>query len=100
MLRCRDPQLRAAVAIAASQLAFPYGYYYDLMALSAPLAVLARDGLRTGWLRGEREALAVLWIGPLPLLLALEWADISLGVAFPTLALALLLRRASRHEGG
>jgi hypothetical protein len=94
MLRCRDPQLRVALAVGASQLAFPYAYYYDLMALAPPLAVLAREGLRDGWLRGEREALALLWIGPLPLLLAMERAHVSLGVVFPLLALALLARRA------
>jgi len=94
MWRCRDPLLSAAVAICAGLLIFPYAYYYDLMLLVGPLAVLVRDALRSGWLPREPEALVVLWLAPFPSMFLMELGELSLGVVFPLLALVLVGRRA------
>jgi hypothetical protein len=94
MWRCRDLLLSAAVAICAGLLIFPYAYYYDLMLLVGPLAVLVRDALRSGWLPREPEALVLLWLAPFPSMLLMELSELSLGVGFPLLALVLVGRRA------
>ncbi len=94
MWRCQDPLLSAAVAICVGLLIFPYAYYYDLLLLVGPLAVLVRDALRSGWLSREPEALVLLWLAPFPSMLLMELSDLSLGVVFPLLALMLVGRRA------
>jgi hypothetical protein len=103
MWRCRDPLLSASVAICAGLLIFPYAYYYDLMLLIGPLAVLVRDALRSGWLPGEPEALVFFWLAPFPAMLLMQISGLSLGVAFPLLALVLIGRRVrvrhmTRHQ--
>jgi hypothetical protein len=104
---CQDPLFSAAVAICAGLLIFPYAYYYDLMLLVGPLAVLVRDALRSGWLPREPEALVLLWLAPFPSMLLMELSGLSLGVGFPLLVLVLVGRRvrvrassASSHSRG
>ncbi|UWX58025.1 DUF2029 domain-containing protein [Chlorobaculum sp. MV4-Y] len=65
---CRNRNLRGAALMTATFLVSPYVLDYDLAWLAFPIAWLALDGLRTGWLRGEREVLVAAWL--LPLLLA------------------------------
>ncbi|KWR89530.1 glycosyltransferase family 87 protein [Cupriavidus sp. IDO] len=57
--------LRAAVLASAGLLVPPYLYDYDLVFLGVALAWLGAHGYRTGWLRGERELLVLLWLLPL-----------------------------------
>ncbi|WP_434715397.1 hypothetical protein [Paraburkholderia sp. A3RO-2L] len=40
-------------------------YDYDLAWLAFPIGWLALTGLRTGWLRGEREVVVAAWLLPL-----------------------------------
>ena len=66
--RCRDRELRGAALMTATFLVSPYVCDYDLAWLAFPIAWLALDALRKGWLRGEREVLLVSWL--LPMLMA------------------------------
>lgn len=60
-----DPDLRAAALIAAAPLATPYAFYYEAALLIAPVLIVARRGVCGGWLKGERPAIALLWLAPL-----------------------------------
>ncbi|UWX58027.1 DUF2029 domain-containing protein [Chlorobaculum sp. MV4-Y] len=62
---CRNRNLRGAALMTATFLVSPYVFDYDLAWLAFPIAWLALDGLRTGWLRGEREVLVAVWLLPL-----------------------------------
>jgi len=62
---CQNWNLRGAALMTATFLVSPYAYDYDLAWLAFPIAWLAVDGLRNGWLRGEREALVAAWLMPL-----------------------------------
>lgn len=59
------PHLAAALLAAGSLLVTPYVFDYDLVLLAVPLALIAREGLRHGWLAGEREVLVIAWLTPL-----------------------------------
>lgn len=63
--RVREADLRAAILCASVFLAAPYGYYYEFVILALPVAVLARRGLETGWLRYEQIILPVIFALPL-----------------------------------
>ncbi|MGB8843046.1 MAG: hypothetical protein WCC64_18480 [Aliidongia sp.] len=76
--RCRDWPLRGAALMVATFLASPYAVDYDLAWLAFPIAWLALDGLRHGWLRFDREILVAAWALPLAL------APIALVVSVPT----------------
>jgi len=80
---------RASLAVAGTTLVVPALYDYDLVLLAIPIAILAADGLRFGWMPGLRTLLVIAWLAPmigaslaryvhLPLmplvLLALFWA--------------------------
>ncbi|UWX58029.1 DUF2029 domain-containing protein [Chlorobaculum sp. MV4-Y] len=62
---CRNRNLRNAALMTATFLVSPYVLFYDLAWLAFPIAWLALDGLRSGWLRGEREVLVAAWLLPL-----------------------------------
>jgi hypothetical protein len=66
--RSDDPLERAAVLAAATPLAVPYLFAYDLPFLILPLAYLAREGVRLGFARGGRLALVGLYLSPLAIL--------------------------------
>ena len=82
-------ELRVALAVSGTALVVPALYDYDLVILAVPMAILAADGLRNGWMPGLRTILVIAWLTPmigsplaryahLPLmplvLLALFWA--------------------------
>ncbi|HKF70750.1 MAG TPA: glycosyltransferase family 87 protein [Stellaceae bacterium] len=82
-------ELRVALAVSGTTLAVPALYDYDLVMLAIPMAILAADGIRFGWMPGLRTLLVIVWLTPmigsslarhahLPLmplvLLALFWA--------------------------
>lgn len=56
--------LAGAVLACGSLLATPYLFDYDLTLLVAPIALLANDAHRNGWLDGEREVLVLAWVAP------------------------------------
>jgi len=82
-------ELRVALVVSGTALAVPALYDYDLVVLAIPMAILAEDGIRAGWMPGLRTLLVIVWLMPmigsslaryahLPLmplvLLALFWA--------------------------
>jgi hypothetical protein len=84
----------AALAVTAP-LVTPYFYDYDLVLLAAPIAWMAGDASRRGWLRGEKGLLLLCYLAPL----GARAAGLELGVAIgPLLMLALLAAIARRAE--
>lgn len=82
-----DFDLRAATLSSGSLLISPYLLHYDLVWLALPLSWIAADGLRRGWLRGDREILLACWllpilIVPLAALLHAQLAPIALLLLF------------------
>jgi arabinofuranan 3-O-arabinosyltransferase len=53
--------LKAAILSAASLIATPYAFGYDMAAIAIPVAFLARDQIRFGFLRGEQTLLLILF---------------------------------------
>ncbi len=91
-----DPLTRAALTLALTFLATPYGYSYDMPALAAALIGLA---VRDGPWRGEARvlfALAWLWPGCSGWLGAMHMPPLGLATVVSAVALAL---RAQRREG-
>lgn len=60
-----DPLARAAIVCAATPLAVPYLFVYDLPFLVAPLVYLAREGVRRGFRPYERIGLLAAYLSPL-----------------------------------
>jgi len=57
--------LKAAALATATTLITPYVLDYDLILLAIPIALLSADGLRTGFLSGEKVILLAAWLLPL-----------------------------------
>ncbi len=84
-----DPLARAALTLALTFLATPYGYSYDMPALAAALIGLA---IRDGPWRGEARvlfAVAWLWPGFSPWLGAMQMPPLGLAAVVSAAALAL-----------
>ncbi|WP_051975220.1 glycosyltransferase family 87 protein [Cupriavidus necator] len=80
--------LRIAAMAAATLLVSPYIWYYELTWLGIAIAGLAVDGVRRGWMTGERELLVVAWL--LPLILSMNQV-INLPQIGPIVTLLLLM---------
>ena len=59
--RVVDSDLRLAALATAAMLATPYGFYYEMAILVPAMLVIAKRAMQTGWLRGERLSLFVIW---------------------------------------
>jgi hypothetical protein len=76
------------------------------MVLAISAAILARNALRDGWLKGEPHGLILIWFLPMVATVLATTTGIQLGFVTPALVLALCLRRAvvmeraSRNAGG
>jgi hypothetical protein len=94
--RRRGAAPEAAALATTALLVTPFLYDYDLVVLAAPMAWLAAQGARAGWLRGEIPLLLALYFLPF----VARLAGFRLGVPLaPPLVLGLLLcivRRAMR----
>ncbi len=99
--RTRDWRLRAAILCAAAPLVTPYAFYYEIAILIPPVLLIAKCGLESGWLKGERTALALLWLAPMALPGAKEIPGLPLSFAVAAAVFALVVRRALRelHPG-
>jgi hypothetical protein len=60
----QDGMATGAVMLAATALASPYLFSYDLPFLILPILWLVREGLRHGFRPWEKAALVVLWVAP------------------------------------
>ncbi len=65
--RVKDAELRAAALISAVFFVAPYGFYYEIVILSIPLALVARRAIAKGWLKYEEWALFGLALLPMTL---------------------------------
>ena len=61
----RDFELHAAALATAVLLTTPYMMDYDLVILALPIAWIALEGRRTGFLTWEKSLLAFVWTLPL-----------------------------------
>ncbi|WP_425229737.1 glycosyltransferase family 87 protein [Sphingomonas sp.] len=59
------PAMRNAIVCAATLLATPYAFDYDMVVLGLAIAFLAADAQASGWRDWEKTALALAWIAPL-----------------------------------
>jgi hypothetical protein len=82
-----DPLASGALMLAATALASPYLFNYDLPFLVLPLLWLVREGLRDGFRPWEKLILAALWFAPY----ATRAAALPLGATLMPLASALLV---------
>ncbi len=93
--RVDDAGLRAAALIAGVFLIAPYGFYYELIILGLPVAVVVMRALETGWLKYEQWMLAGLWLLSLSTpMFADTRAGISTGFVIVLLVFVLTMRRA------
>lgn len=60
-----DFRLKAAALLAASLIATPYGFDYDMVVLGPALAFAVSYGLEKGFRAYEKSGLALVWIAPL-----------------------------------
>lgn len=89
-----DALLRAAALIAATMLAAPYSFHYELIMLALPVAAIVMLGLNDGWLKHERAMIAGAW--GLPMLWGLVAGShygISLGFVTVLIVFTLVWRR-------
>lgn len=82
-------EAKAAILAAGSLLASPYLSYYDMTWAALALGWLSVLGLRSGFLRGEREIYLFVWL--VPLLMPPLFALTSVQIGFPALFLLLLM---------
>jgi hypothetical protein len=96
--RVKDDELRAAALCAGVFLATPYGYYYELIVLALPLAVIARRGVESGFLPYEQAMLSLAFL--LPLFLPGEPRRIGFSLGFVVVALlaAAVVRRIAYEQ--
>lgn len=84
--------LKAAAAATAALLMTPYLFAYDLGAIVIPAVFFARDAIERGWLRGERAAAGLFFIGLLAIFFTHGRAP--LGAPLALALFGLILRRA------
>ncbi|QBQ98661.1 DUF2029 domain-containing protein [Paraburkholderia pallida] len=97
--RTRDVGLRAAALCAATLIANPYVWHYELAWLGVAVACLVASGLREGWQAGEQQVLTLAWLLPLYELFNrwLAWPQI--GPLVVMLVLLITLRRVNLVQG-
>ena len=95
--RSRDIRVRAAVLAVATLAANPYVWHYELAWLAIAIACMLAIGWRSGWLRGEQAAIALMWLLPLFEYLNPWLAQPQIGPAVTLFTLLVLFRRA-RHD--
>ena len=99
-LRRVPTPVAAAVLVSGTLLVTPYSFNYDLTLLAVPMALLAWDGYRHGWLRGEREVLVLIWLLPLVMAPIAIVTSIQVGFLGLVAMFAIALRRARAWDRG
>jgi arabinofuranan 3-O-arabinosyltransferase len=87
-----DYSLKAATLSAAALIATPYAFAYDLAAIVIPVAFLASEQIKGGFLRGEQTIMVVLFAASLSVIPSL--GKIPVGLLIVITLLWLILRRA------
>jgi hypothetical protein len=98
--------LKAATLAAATLIATPYAFAYDMAAIAIPIAFLAKDQMRHGLLRGEQAILIGLFGATLALLVAfgdrpgeITFGSTPIGPPVTMTLLGVIIRRASCDGG-
>jgi hypothetical protein len=63
--RSTDIAVRGSALVLGTFLVSPYAADYDLAVLAFPIAWMALTGIERGWLRGDRNLLALAWMLPI-----------------------------------
>ena len=87
-------ELKAAALAAAIPLGSPYILYYDLVVLALPIAWLALEGRRSGFLPFEKSLLVLAWVLPLLCEPVARSTSVPLTPLVCILLLAFIARRA------
>jgi hypothetical protein len=95
--RVKDTELRAAILCASVFLAAPYAYYYELVILALPAAILAKRAIEKGWLKFEQIFLAAIFMLPLSLPGDATRSGFLLGFGIVLMAAGCIVRRIA-HE--
>lgn len=95
--RVKEAELRAAALIVCVFFAAPYGFYYELIVLALPMALLVKRAMRRGFFPFEQIAIAIVYAAPLYLPGDRVREGASLGFAIVLLA-ALCVFRRIEHE--
>ncbi len=97
--------LKAATLAAAALIATPYAFAYDMAAIAVPLAFLASDQMRHGFLRGEQAILIGLFGVSLAVLVAfgdrpggITFGSTPIGPLVTITLLGVILRRALQTD--
>ena len=93
-------ELKASALATGLVLVSPYILYYDLVVLGLPIAWLALEGRRSGFLPFEKSLLVVAWLLPLLCEPVARYAFVPLTPVVCVLLLALIIRRAKMAMPG
>jgi hypothetical protein len=63
--RFKSLPLKNSILVICILLFTPHAFEYDFIILALPLAWIYWEGHTKGWLKGEKEILAILWLSPL-----------------------------------
>lgn len=92
--------LKYSALITGTLLVSPYLLEYDLAWLALPIAWMANQGIRTGWLRWEREILIAAWLTPVFCIALAKVYSLQLGAGVLLALLWIIVRRASAESRG
>lgn len=95
--RLKDAELRAAALIASVFLAAPYGYYYELIILALPVALIAKRAHDRGWLPYEQLSMVGAFLLPLMIPGESRRLGVSFGFVLVLLVFGIVARRVA-HE--
>ncbi len=94
---CNNWPVRSAALMTATFLISPYVFDYDLAWLAFPIAWMALEGLKHGWLRGEREVLVAAWVLPMLMSPIANVTSVQIGPLVGSALLYISVRRAAIH---
>jgi hypothetical protein len=86
-------RLKAVITPSAVLLCPPYAYHYDLAMLAVSGAFFVMEARETGWMSGEKAALAAVWAGVLLFEPIAQKTGVQVGPLIVALPLLLVLRR-------
>ncbi|MDX1574890.1 MAG: glycosyltransferase family 87 protein [Kiloniellales bacterium] len=86
--------LAAAVLTSGALLVSPHVNDHDLALLAVPIALIAWHAQQVGWLRGEREILAIAWLAPVITAIIAEPTRLQVGFLCLLALFALAVKRA------
>ncbi|CAM3821363.1 glycosyltransferase family 87 protein [Polynucleobacter arcticus] len=90
--------MRQSILVFASLLVSPYIMDYDLTLLALPIALIATQGMKYGWLPSERRMLALLWMLPILMVVLASATSFQIGPIVILVAVFTFLRRAMINQ--